>query len=491
MKATAHVAGLSGLLFSVSSAAALALNVAACSSSSGSDTGSDSGSASQDMNSSVGAEAGPTGPDGGGGDATATDSGSLDSGTSGGDSGAVTIDSGAEGGVVRDRREVRDDAWTDPMVPMAPFYFPLVYNTANTTTGNAFGGKPPIIGLFDWRPKDIDEAVVVAESDDNGKTWYFMQTVLELNPDYTNPISGGYSATSTQHRLPGHDHRHQRQLRLGQRRHRRRRLGPRGHHPAAGRGQREDGGQFLYMLDRNTANMPGDDDARRRQRAAARHPAYGVADKFPIWNTNNTIPAPTTSSRSAPRWRTPPTPGERRHRAEHGRAAQPRRHHGRVPDRADRGRRLAGDRALRAEDRRTATTRARPRCRRRSSARRRPSAARPTTTSPTCASPPRPTASTSRISASSRPQRSDDGRLQRDPLGQPARHAARHQRRRQRVGPVLLGRQLPRRRLRRLPLHRLRRVDRQGALDRLQRHQPPHRVDQHDHHARTRPAARW
>ena len=72
---------------------------------------------------------------------------------------------------------------TDPLVPMAPFYFPMVYTSVNTPTGNAFGGQPPMIGLFDWRPKDIDEAVVVAESDDFGKTWYFMQTVLELNPD--------------------------------------------------------------------------------------------------------------------------------------------------------------------------------------------------------------------------------------------------------------------------------------------------------------------
>src|SRR5262249_47272480 len=55
----------------------------------------------------------------------------------------------------------------DPMVAMAPFYFPMVYATVNTPTDNAFGGQPPIIGLFDWRPKDIDEALVAAESDDN------------------------------------------------------------------------------------------------------------------------------------------------------------------------------------------------------------------------------------------------------------------------------------------------------------------------------------
>ena len=90
-----------------------------------------------------------------------------------------------------------ETAQTDPMVPLAPAYFPLVYTSANTTSGNAFGGKSPIIGLFDWRPKDIDEGLLAAESDDNGKTWYFMQLVLELDPDYTNPVSGGYSSTST------------------------------------------------------------------------------------------------------------------------------------------------------------------------------------------------------------------------------------------------------------------------------------------------------
>ena len=140
---------------------------------------------------------------------------------------------------------------TDPMVPMAPFYFPLVYTTTNTPTGKRVGGKPPIIGLFDWRPKDIDEALVVAESDDYGATWYFMQTVLELNPDYTNPISGGYSAHVDRHRLP--ERRSRARTRTT---------------PSANGSVADDGwghaaivqlpgagnaktGQFLYMLDRN------------------------------------------------------------------------------------------------------------------------------------------------------------------------------------------------------------------------------------------------
>ncbi len=170
-------------------------------------------------------------------------------------------------------------AGSDPMVPMSPFYFPLVYSSVNTPTGNAFGGQPPIIGLFDWRPKDIDEALVAAESDDNGKTWYFMQTVLELNPDYTNPISGGYSAGATNTGCPsaitgtnanttsvtgsiaddGWGHAAVIQL------------------PGAGNVKT---GQFLYMLDRDPNKVD----------SVPLHVINltGSSNKFPIWNTNST-----------------------------------------------------------------------------------------------------------------------------------------------------------------------------------------------------------
>jgi hypothetical protein len=168
---------------------------------------------------------------------------------------------------------------TDPMVPMAPFYFPLVYTTTNTPTGNAFGGNAPIVGLFDWRPKDIDEAVVVAESDDDGLTWYFMQTVLELNPDLTNPISGGYSAAATATGCPatvtstnatntsangstaddGWGHASIIQL------------------PGTGNVKT---GQFLYLLDRKPSAVD----------VAPLHAINltGSSNKFPIWNTNST-----------------------------------------------------------------------------------------------------------------------------------------------------------------------------------------------------------
>src|SRR5262249_4344760 len=146
---------------------------------------------------------------------------------------------------------------TDPMVPMAPFYFPLVYTSVLTPTGNAFGGKPPIIGLFDWRPKDIDEAVVVAESDDYGQTWYFMQMVLELYPGFTNPNSGGYSPTATDTGCPST---------IGGTNANKPGLGGTtaddgwGHAALIqlpGAGNAGSGGQFLYLLDRNGANEPG------------------------------------------------------------------------------------------------------------------------------------------------------------------------------------------------------------------------------------------
>jgi hypothetical protein len=184
------------------------------------------------------------------------------------------------------------DAGIDPMVPMAPFYFPLVYTTPVTGTtpgsGLAFGGQVPMIGLFDYRPKDIDEALVVAESDDNGLSWYFMQTVLELNPDYSSSLSGGYVKGSSNTGCPatvtdtnanttsasgsqaddGWGHATILQL------------------PGAGNG--ETGGQFLYMLDRNTNELPDGGGSIVDNAPLHVIQLTHVTTKFPIWNTNKT-----------------------------------------------------------------------------------------------------------------------------------------------------------------------------------------------------------
>ncbi len=184
---------------------------------------------------------------------------------------------------------------TDPMVPLTPAYFPLVYNSTVTNTDHAFGGAPPIVGLFDWRPKDIDESVLVAESDDYGKTWYFMQNLLELNPDFTNPVSGGYGVDGGSNGCPAAA------------------ADTNGStsYPLAGDSQADDGwghaaiiqlsgagnaasAQFLYLLDRNTNNITGtnteivDGNPLWVINLAPVGANGGSSPKFPLFNTNFT-----------------------------------------------------------------------------------------------------------------------------------------------------------------------------------------------------------
>jgi len=64
---------------------------------------------------------------------------------------------------------------------MQPYYFPFVV-----------GQGSHLQGYFDWRPKDTDEGVVAASSDDGGKTWAFQDKVLELTTQCpTNPNTEG------------------------------------------------------------------------------------------------------------------------------------------------------------------------------------------------------------------------------------------------------------------------------------------------------------
>ena len=50
---------------------------------------------------------------------------------------------------------------------MEPYYFPVM-----------FGHGKHLQGYFDYRPKDINEAVAAASSDDAGQSWTFQQLVL-------------------------------------------------------------------------------------------------------------------------------------------------------------------------------------------------------------------------------------------------------------------------------------------------------------------------
>jgi hypothetical protein len=59
-------------------------------------------------------------------------------------------------------------------LPFAPYYFPDVVRNADGS----------LTGYFDWRPKDADEAITVARSTNNGKTWTTEGKALEQNPSY-------------------------------------------------------------------------------------------------------------------------------------------------------------------------------------------------------------------------------------------------------------------------------------------------------------------
>ena len=68
--------------------------------------------------------------------------------------------------------------------PMQPYYFGFTRRSGDT-----------LQGYFDWRPKEINEAIVAANSTDGGKTWQFQQIALvltnavPLSPQSTNPDS--------------------------------------------------------------------------------------------------------------------------------------------------------------------------------------------------------------------------------------------------------------------------------------------------------------
>ena len=63
---------------------------------------------------------------------------------------------------------------------MEPYYFPVVV-----------GHGKHLQGYFDWRPKDTDEGVVAANSDDAGLTWTFQQLVLQLRTTCPNQVEQG------------------------------------------------------------------------------------------------------------------------------------------------------------------------------------------------------------------------------------------------------------------------------------------------------------
>jgi hypothetical protein len=62
----------------------------------------------------------------------------------------------------------------DTALPFSPYYFPDVVRNADGS----------LTGYFDYRPKDADEAITVARSTDNGKSWTSEGEALEQNHGY-------------------------------------------------------------------------------------------------------------------------------------------------------------------------------------------------------------------------------------------------------------------------------------------------------------------
>ncbi|WP_042368890.1 hypothetical protein [Streptacidiphilus neutrinimicus] len=88
---------------------------------------------------------------------------------------------------------VRQPAHTT--LPMQPYYFPFVTGTDHGRT---------LTGLFDYRPKDGDEAVVSAVSHDHGRSWKYTGEALEQNQGLcpngnTNDDGQGHAFTLSVH----------------------------------------------------------------------------------------------------------------------------------------------------------------------------------------------------------------------------------------------------------------------------------------------------
>ncbi|MDH6578727.1 hypothetical protein [Kitasatospora sp. MAP5-34] len=90
-------------------------------------------------------------------------------------------------------------------LPMQPYYFPFVTSQ---------DGGETLDGLFDYRPKDGDEAVVAATSTDHGKTWKYQGEALEQNAGLcpngnTNDDGQGHAFVLTVPDYAGTGHRGQ------------------------------------------------------------------------------------------------------------------------------------------------------------------------------------------------------------------------------------------------------------------------------------------
>jgi hypothetical protein len=87
-------------------------------------------------------------------------------------------------------------------VNMQPYYFPRVYGVGNN-----------LRAFFDYRPKDLNEAIIAASSSDGGKTWQFLQSAYQL--DSTCPADPTLSNTAFSNKQLDNGYGHPYQLTVG------------------------------------------------------------------------------------------------------------------------------------------------------------------------------------------------------------------------------------------------------------------------------------
>lgn len=166
------------------------------------------------------------------------------------------------------------------VLPMQPYYFPFVTSED--------GGRT-LSGLFDYRPKDGDEAVVAATSTDHGRTWRYQGEALEQNaglcPDgNTNDDGQGHAFVLTVPDYNGTGHR----------------------------------GQVLYTLSRPSGDTPGTNLIVHHLTPKDGNPLAGLPAAEPVGMGGSTtataavtVPPGRAATASPSPWPTPPPSSSR------------------------------------------------------------------------------------------------------------------------------------------------------------------------------------
>ena len=110
-----------------------------------------------------------------------------------------------------------ETAQTDPMEPLTPAYFPLVYTSTANTSDNAFGGKAPHDRPLRLAAQGHRRGAARGRIRRQRQDLVFRPARLRAESRLHEPHQRGVLAGRDVDRLPGDGREHERELRLGQR----------------------------------------------------------------------------------------------------------------------------------------------------------------------------------------------------------------------------------------------------------------------------------